>query len=109
MVFQHKELSAGKWHTLSLMEQMGNIGSEISRVLRWKNKDEKLFQNAALRALELFDLTLEDLRWKGRLREIARARELFLGALHDPQEYKTSLEDLERYFFPFAFAARRNV
>ena len=42
----HKELASGKWRTLSLAEQMGNIGSEVSRARRWQGKDEKLFQNA---------------------------------------------------------------
>ena len=86
------------------MEQMANIGSEVSRSLRWRGKDEKLFQGAVDRTLELFDLTLEDSRWKGRLREIARAREVFLDAVHGGKEYKSKLEDLDRYFFQFALA-----
>ena len=74
MDFQHKELAAGRWHQLSLKEQMGNIGSEVSRAARWQEKDEKLFRGATERALELFDLTLVDPRWRGRLWEINRAR-----------------------------------
>jgi hypothetical protein len=61
-----------------------------------------------LRALELFDLTLEDLRWQKSLREIARARELFCAAIYGKEEYNTTLEDLDRYFFQFACLARRN-
>ena len=103
----HKELAAGRWRAFSLAEQLGNIGSEASRAMRWKNKDEKLFQGAIDRALELFDLTLGDPRWQGgRLREIARAREIFSNAVLGGKEYKSSLEDLDRYFYPFAYAAR---
>jgi len=109
MVFQHKNLAKGKWQKLSLAEQMANIGSEINRVILWKGKDEKLFESAILRALELFDLTLEDSRWRKSLREIARARELFCDAIYGNNEYNTTLEDLERYFFYFAYLSRRNL
>ena len=108
MVFQHKNLATGRWQKLSLAEQLGNIGSEVSRAVLWKGKDEELFENAVLRALELFDLTLEDSRWRAGLREIARARELFCDAIYGNGEYNTTLEDLDRYFFHFAYLARRN-
>lgn len=60
------------------------------------------------RALELFNLTLEDPRWRGHLREIARAREVFLDAISGGKEYKSSLKDLERYFFYFVYCTRQN-
>ncbi|PIQ75289.1 MAG: hypothetical protein CO001_01445 [Candidatus Portnoybacteria bacterium CG_4_8_14_3_um_filter_40_10] len=105
----HKELAAGRWQELSLAEQMGNIGSEVSRASRQKGKDEKLFWLAVEKALELFDLTLEDLRWKGRRQEIARAREVFCDAVYGGKLYKSSLTDLVRYFDHFALAARNKL
>ena len=60
---------------MSLPEQMGNIGSEVGRTVKWMNKNNELFRSAAARALELMDLTITDPRWRGRrLRELARAR-----------------------------------
>ena len=103
----HKELATGRWFTLSLAEQLGNIGSEVARAKRWRGKDERLYQNAVDRALELFDLTLEDKRWRGRLREIARAREVFCDAICGGKMYSSSLEDMERYLLPYAMAARK--
>ncbi len=105
----HKKLAEGKWFHLSLCEQLGNIGSEINRALHWKDKDQNNFERAIFRALELFDLTLKDPRWKKRLKEIARARELFCDAITGGKEYKSSLRDLDRYFFYYAFCARRNM
>lgn len=102
----HAELAAGKWHQLSLCEQLGNIGGEVSRARRWKNRDTKLFDGAVLRALELFELTLEDPRWRGRRHEIARAREVFLDAAQGGKEYQSTLENLNRYFSAFAYCAR---
>ena len=104
--FIHKELAQGRWFELSLAEQLGNIGSEVSRASRWQYKDEKLFQGAVDRALDLFDLTLEDSRWKGRRLEIARAREVFCDAVYGGKLYDSHLPDLTRYFDQFAFAAQ---
>jgi hypothetical protein len=106
---QHKDLACGGWYKLSIIEQMANIGSEISRALSWQGKNQKFFEGAARRTLELFDLTISDPRWpnfKGRLKEIIRAKELFCNILFDQKEYQTTLFDLEHYFFQFAQAAR---
>ncbi len=108
MAIQHKELVTGGWQKLSFYEQMGNIGSEISRALNWRNKDEKLYENAIDRAFELLDLTIADFRWRLRLKEIVRVRELLADAMFGGKEYQTTFEDLNDYFFHFAFAARIN-
>lgn len=106
MPYLHKNLASGGWHKLTLAEQLGNIGGEVSRAARWCGKDEKMFKKAVERALDLFDLTLEDPRWRGRRLEIARAREVFGDAIYGGVLYKSSFLDLVRYFDHFAFAAR---
>ena len=104
--FFHKELASGRWSNFSLAEQLSNIGSEVNRASKWQKKDENIFWGAVERALELFDLTLEDKRWRYRLREIARVREVFCDAVFGEKEYGTSLEDLEPYFFSFTRAVQ---
>jgi len=59
------------------------------------------------RALELFDLTLEDRRWETRRKEIARAREVFCDYLVGDNEYGSTAASLDSYFLAFAVAARR--
>lgn len=103
----HKELASGRWHTLSLAEQLGNIGSEVGRAGRAQGRDAARFQSSVDRALELFGLTLADPRWRGRLRELGRAYEVFCDAVLGGIEYGSSLADLERYFTQFAIVARR--
>ena len=103
----HRELAAGRWGTFSLAEQLANVGSEVGRMRRWRGRDDRLSTAAFERALELLDLTLADPRWRARLREIARARELLCDAATGGTEYGTRLEDLDRYFLAFAVAARR--
>lgn len=92
---------------MTLAQQMGNVGSEVSRALRWRGKDDKLFDGAMVRALELLDLTLGDPRWKRRLKEPARAREMLCDAWLGGKEFSSDLAGLDRYFFHFALAARR--
>lgn len=107
-VYRHQDMAAGRWGAFSLAEQLGNVGSEVGRMLRWTGRDERLVVGAFERALELLDLTLADPRWRHRLREIARARELLCDAAAGGNEYGTTLEDLDRYFLAFAVAARAN-
>ncbi|MEK6616106.1 MAG: hypothetical protein AABZ32_08360 [Bacteroidota bacterium] len=81
MAFKHQSMAAGKWSEYSLCEQMGNIGSEVGRANRWKEKDQKLFEGAVFRAIELIDLTLSDVRWKNRLSNGKCAFKMFFGTL----------------------------
>ena len=104
--FRHAELAAGRWGGLSLAEQLANAGSEVGRMRRWRGRDDPLAARAFERALELLDLTLADPRWRGRRKEIARARELLCDAAAGGHEHGATLEDLDRYFLAFALAAR---
>ncbi len=104
--YRHRELAAGGWGRLSLAEQLGNVGSEVGRMRRWRDRDERLATAAFDRALELLDLTLADARWRGRLKEIARARELLCDAASGGREYGATLDELDRYFLEFALLAR---
>ncbi|HUQ77957.1 MAG TPA: hypothetical protein VM427_03670 [Patescibacteria group bacterium] len=106
----HLGLADGRWATLSLAEQLGNIGSEIGRAISaTKRNDSIRFESALSRGLELFDLTLADPRWRGvRLRELCRAREVACDFLVGPNAFDSTAASLDAYFTQFAFAARRN-
>jgi hypothetical protein len=105
----HQDLAAGRWKELSLMEQLANIGSEVGRAARARSTGNEQRVDAALdRALELFDLTIADERWRDRLREITRARELVCDYLIGDNAYGSSRESLDAWFLPFAMAARRD-
>jgi hypothetical protein len=95
---------------MTLAEQMGNIGSEVGRALKWRGENPRLARGAAERALELLDLTLADPRHRAsvaRLREIARTREVCVDYLFESNVYNTTSESLQRYFDAFAVAAAR--
>jgi hypothetical protein len=109
MTLEHRDLAAGRWWELSLAEQLGNIGSEVSRAIRWTGRNDELARGALDRALELFDLTLDDPRHRGapaRLRELARAREVTADFFHGSNEYRSTAAGLQKYFDAYALAAR---
>ena len=106
-VAKHSTLTSGRWQSFSLMEQLGNVGSEVGRAVRAKRVGNNERMWAALeRALELIDLTIADPRWRERLKEPARARELICDFLVGENEYGSTSESLNAYFLPFAVAAR---
>ncbi len=109
MTFEHKELAAGRWFTLSLVEQMANVGSDVERALNWKTKGNLPYsQKAFERALELLDLTLMDRKNKGRFKEVARVREALVDFLAGENKYSSTQEVWKKYFLQFAMAARRS-
>lgn len=100
-------VSRERWFTLPLADQLGNIGSEVGRARAWQGMDEKIFWGAAGRALELLDLTREDMRWRRRRAELDRARESVADAILNGEVYGSRLADLEAYFMPFALYSQK--
>jgi hypothetical protein len=108
---QHHDLAAGRWWAMSLAEQLGNIGSEISRAAKWTSRNPRLARSALYRALDLFDLTLDDPRHRqspARLREIARAREVVVDLFDGPNQYGSTAASLQRYFDAYAVYRSRS-
>ena len=107
---KHRELTAERWFTFTLAEQLGNVGSEVSRTLKWRSRNPEIAERAMARALELIGLTLDDPRHRSsvaRLREICRVREVLLDFLVGPNQYGSTEVTLQGYFDAFAVAARR--
>lgn len=107
--YLHQGLAEGRWASMTIEEQLGNIGSEVHRTILHRNKPD-LFWHTVARALELFEFTTQDPKWRVpcRLREINRAKELFCAAVLGSNEYNTTLEDLDKYFLFYACIARES-
>ena len=104
---QHQNLAAGRWFEMTLPQQLGNVGSEFERALKWKQKGQsQLFESATARMLELLDLTIADPRWHGyRLRELTRLREFVCEELYGRADSDAAM-GLKKYFLQFALLAR---
>jgi hypothetical protein len=107
MALIHKSLAEGRWFKFSVLEQMANIGCDVDRAIRWRNKGELEYSNAAFeRALELLDFTMADSKNRGpRLKEICRVREVFIDYFMYDNQYKMTDEFWHNYFFDFNYAA----
>lgn len=104
---QHKQLAEGVWKNMSLIEQLSNVGSEVIRAINWRNKNNQEYSRLAFeRALELFDLTMNDAKNSQRLKEVARARELFIDSFGD-NIYHSSAEQWQKYFLAFNYSAQQ--
>ena len=102
-------ISAERWSKFSLCEQMGHIGSEVARARIWDDKKDFKTRNACIEsAFDLIDLTIEDTRWRKRLKEICRLRELLADHYVDTKCYQVPLSGLEEYCTEFALVARKD-
>ena len=94
---------------MTLAEQMGNIGSEVSRAqIFFAKKDKEKCFNAVARGLELMDLTIahmQKLKRSGALKELCRAREVICDYFLGDNEYHTDINSFQLYFDQFALAA----
>jgi len=103
----HKDLTNERWNTLSLFAQLANIGCDIERCIQWKRQGNLQDSNKAFeRAMELLDLTIVDPKNKGcRLKELTRVREALKDHFVYNNEYYSTDEQWQDYFFSFNYAA----
>jgi len=101
---------AGRWSQLTICEQLGSVGVEVSEAIKWMRlNDSEQKEQALMRAFELLNLTIADKRWHNhRLRELCLARALLADFFYGKNEFHETAEKLEKYFFEFAVAARKN-
>ena len=93
--------SPKQWHAMTIADQLGNVGSEYSRAVNNRDRNQERFTAARTRFLELLNLTIRDPRWNFfRKRELLRLREI---------SCEDFPENLQTYFDQFAIMARKDV
>ncbi len=104
----HGEDTHRDWPTRSITYQMGNIGSEVSRSLKWVAKGNRVRVDKAIeRALELFDFTIEaNVGNHARLTEILKAREEFCDYFFGGNSFHTDPVKMQRYYDGFVMMER---
>ncbi|OGI31904.1 MAG: hypothetical protein A2271_04240 [Candidatus Moranbacteria bacterium RIFOXYA12_FULL_35_19] len=106
----HTNLTDEHWQEFSFFEQMANVGSEVERTIKWKNKENLEYSRMAFeRALELLDLTISDPKNRKGLKEILRVREALADYFAFSNEYKSTDKSWQNYFYSFNFAARLGI
>jgi hypothetical protein len=100
-----------RWAQLTLIQQLGNIGSEVGRsVAARRRHDSGRFEGALERALDLFEATIDILiaQKSPRVREVLVAKDQYLNLFFGYAPVGDE-EKIEQYFMNYAIAARRNV
>ena len=105
-IILHKGLTTKQWFSKNIFEQMANIGSEVERTIKWRDKDRKYSQMAFERCLELIDLTVSDPKNKNRLKEILRSREALVDYFIGKNIFRSTDKLWQNYFYGFNYAAR---
>lgn len=100
----HSDELRQNWRNYTIAYQMGNIGSEVSRSLKWTAKGNEKRANSAIdRALELFDFTIEaNVKNHARLTEILKAREEFCDYFFGGNSWHTDPAKMQKYYDGFA-------
>ena len=102
----HKDLANGRWNTFSLFEQLGNVGTDVERAINWKNRQKLDDSDKTLaRALELLQFTIIDPKNKSRRKELFRVKEALLDYFYGNNEYGSSDDLWQQYFYHYAYAA----
>ena len=108
-MIEHKDLAQGRWQAMTLVEQLSNVGSEVSRSMAWQKKNQREYAlKAFFRSLELLDLSINDPKNATRLRELTRLREVWADYLFGDNEWKSTEAGWTNYFLQFAYSARKN-
>ena len=102
MIDQHR------WQNLTFYQQLGNIASELSRAIQFKNQNDIKHMNSSLwRLLELLDLTKADKKNSLRLRELCRFKEVLCDWYCQTKVYDVDPDSLKNYSLNFAMLARK--
>jgi hypothetical protein len=95
-----------RWHELSLMEQLANVGSEVERALDWQGKGNREYAAISFeRSLELLDYTTEGINDFYRLKELKRLREVLVDYFAGQNIYNSNERLFRNYFYGFNYSA----
>lgn len=91
-----------RWHQMTVQEQLANVGSEVHRAIRFKNKnDEKKALNFVNAALDFLVLTQSDPKNRNRIQELGFCKEELIDYFIGENIYQTTDEMLIKYYDAF--------
>lgn len=100
-----------RWANMTIFDQMGNISSEVGRSFNARRQGQAENENLAMvRALDLFDATIDNLIANKSIRskEVLRSKDQYLSALLSPKFDENAGASIEKYFMQYAIASRLN-
>lgn len=90
-----------RWFQMSVGEQISNIGSEVERALRFRNKEPQKSLEFVNKAIELIERSQMDPKNQTRIRELGNCKEELIDFFIGDNIYSTTEEQLRRYYNAF--------
>jgi len=91
-----------RWFNMSIIDQISNIGGEVNRAIKWKNKNDTIKKlNFYNKAIELIVLTVKDPKNKHRIRELEFCKEELKDYFLGDNLYGTTDNVLIKYYDAF--------
>jgi hypothetical protein len=93
-----------KWNEFSLAQQMGNIGVEVNRVIKYKDSHSARAQINIKNALKFVDLTIQSLIMNNRIsaaEEVMQSRRLLWSYFFKNDTRAIEPEKLAEYYLSF--------
>lgn len=91
-----------RWFAMPIGVQISNIGSEVARAIRWKQKqDNEKSISFCKKAIELIRLTEKDPKNRNRIRELQACEEELADYFYGDNVYHTTDDVLTRYYDAF--------
>lgn len=89
------------WFKMSIGQQISNIGSEVNRAIRYKDKDYKRCAQYANKAIELIERTQMDPKNRHRIGELGNCKEELIDYFFGDNIYGTTPQVLQKYYDAF--------
>lgn len=90
-----------KWFSLSINDQISNIGSEVERALKYKDKDKNKTIEFLNKSIELITRTQKDPKNIHRIGELNFCIEELLDYFIGDNIYNTKDTDIRKYYNQF--------
>ncbi len=91
-----------RWFEMPVGQQLANVGGEINRAIRWKNKHEKEKELSFLdKAMEFLKLTMQDPKNKNRLGELYECKREIDDFFFEGNTYSNTDESLMKFYNSF--------
>lgn len=93
-----------KWFEMPVGTQLANVGGEVNRAIRWKDKgDSQKESNFYKKAMEFLELTMQDPKNKHRLGELTECRYELEDFFYGGNTYENTGESIMKYYDAFLF------
>ncbi len=101
--------SVENWQRLSFDTQMANIGTDVLRAIKWRQKKDERWKGFYWQALDLLNLTKRiNTSQPARLKELCRLYEVLVDYFSGENTYKSSDKLWQGYFNFFLGLAVKN-